>query len=55
VQQRVDLRNQKIALEGNNVIAMDPQIAQIFNQSTSISGKFSTTFFLQQHLRYYLS
>jgi hypothetical protein len=41
VKQQVNLRNQKIALEGNNIIAMDPQIAQIFNQSTSISGKSS--------------
>jgi hypothetical protein len=47
---RVNLRNQKIALEGNNVIAMDPQIAQIFNQSTSISGKSWGAFALQ-HLR----
>jgi hypothetical protein len=30
---------------GNNIIAMDPQIAQIFNQSTSISGKSSSDVF----------
>jgi hypothetical protein len=45
VKQQVNLRNQKIALEGNNIIAMDPQIAQIFNQSTSISGKSSSDVF----------
>ena len=39
VQQQVNIRNQKVALEGNNVIAMDPQIARIFQQSTAISGK----------------
>jgi hypothetical protein len=27
---QVNLRNQKVALEGNNVISMDPQIAMIF-------------------------
>ena len=36
---QVNRRNQKVALEGNNVISMDPQIAKIFNQSTAISGK----------------
>ena len=48
---QVNLRNQMVALEGNNVISMDPQIAQIFNQSTSISGKclpcFVTLYSLQ--------
>ena len=39
VNAQVEIRNRKIALEGNNVIAMDPQIAAIFNQSTAISGK----------------
>jgi hypothetical protein len=39
VHQQVDIRNQKVAHEGNNVISMDPQIAQIFQQSTAISGK----------------
>ena len=39
VDAQVELRNQKIALERNNVIAMDPQIAAIFHQSTAISGK----------------
>ena len=27
---QVNTRNQKVALEGNNVISMDPQIARIF-------------------------
>jgi hypothetical protein len=36
---QVNRRNQKVALEGNNVISMDPQIARIFQQSTAISGK----------------
>jgi hypothetical protein len=39
VHQQVNIRNQKIAVEGNNVIAMDPQIARIFMDSTAISGK----------------
>ena len=39
VDAQVKIRNEKIALEGNNVIAMDPKIAAIFNQSTAISGK----------------
>ena len=37
---QVNQRNQRVALEGNNVISMDPEIAQIFQQSTSISGKY---------------
>jgi hypothetical protein len=40
VNQQVARRNQKIAVEGNNMISMDPQIAQIFQQSTAISGKY---------------
>ena len=36
---QVNYRNQKVALEGNNMISMDPQIARIFHQSTAISGK----------------
>ena len=39
VNHQVNQRNQKIAVEGNNMISMDPQIAQIFHQSTAISGK----------------
>ena len=39
VKQQVAIRNQKIAQEGNNMLSMDPQIAQIFQQSTAISGK----------------
>jgi hypothetical protein len=35
----VDARNQRVAVEGNNVIQMDPEIARIFQQSTAISGK----------------
>ena len=35
-------RNKKIAIEGNNVISMDPEIAKIFQQSTAISGKYSS-------------
>ena len=37
---QVNARNKRVALEGNNVISMDPEIAQIFHQSTSISGKY---------------
>ena len=39
VNAQVNLRNQRVAQEGNNMITMDPQIAQIFQQSTAISGK----------------
>ena len=39
ITQQVNKRNQKVALEGNNVISMDPEIARIFQQSTAISGK----------------
>ena len=39
VNAQVNLRNQRVAQEGNNMISMDPQIAQIFQQSTAISGK----------------
>jgi hypothetical protein len=50
VHQQVNIRNQKVALEGNNVISMDPQVAMIFQQSTAISGKClrvpSSCFFL---------
>jgi hypothetical protein len=31
VHRQVSIRNQKVALEGNNVISMDPQIAIIFD------------------------
>jgi hypothetical protein len=37
---QVNRRNKKVALEGNNVISMDPDIARIFLQSTAISGKY---------------
>lgn len=37
--QQVNLRNQRVAQEGNQMISMDPRIAAIFNQSTAISGK----------------
>ena len=39
VEQQVALRNQKVALEGAKMIEMDPEIARIFQQSQSISGK----------------
>jgi hypothetical protein len=39
VSAQVNARNQKVALEGNNVISMDPQIARLFLQSTAISDK----------------
>ena len=40
ITEQVNKRNQKVALEGNNVISMDPEIARIFQQSTAISGKY---------------
>ena len=40
VSSQVNVRNEKVALEGNNVISMDPEIARIFQQSTAISGKY---------------
>ena len=40
VTQQVNTRNQRVAQEGNQMIAMDPSIARIFHQSTAISGKF---------------
>jgi hypothetical protein len=39
VTSQVNKRNKKVAIEGNNVISMDPDIARIFLQSTAISGK----------------
>ncbi len=48
VAQQINQRNQRIALEGNNMISMDPEIARIFQQSTSISGKFQVC---NQHVR----
>ena len=42
VTSQVNMRNQRVALEGNNVISMDPEIAKIFQQSTAISGKYSS-------------
>ena len=39
VNQQVARRNERIAIEGNNVISMDPEIARIFQQSSAISGK----------------
>ena len=40
VDQQVNRRNHKIAHGGNNVIAMDQRIADIFNRSTAVSGKY---------------
>ena len=39
VNSQVDARNEKVAIEGDNVISMDPRIAEIFLNSTAISGK----------------
>ena len=36
---QVSRRNQRVAVEGNNMIQMDPRIAAIFHQSSAISGK----------------
>ena len=39
VNAQVDARNEKVAIEGDNVISMDPRIAEIFLNSSAISGK----------------
>ena len=38
VNAQVDARNEKVAIEGDNVISMDPRIAEIFLNSSAISG-----------------
>ncbi len=40
VEERLQARNEKIATEGNEMIAVDPEIAACFAASTNISGKW---------------
>ena len=40
VEDRINLRNQKLKEENDLLIAMDPEVARIFKQSTSVSGKY---------------
>jgi hypothetical protein len=39
VKDRINQRNQKLAVERNLMIDMDPEIARAFQNSTSISSK----------------
>ena len=45
VRDRMDERNRKITESGNQLISMDPQIANIFAQSTSVSGNYHFSIF----------
>ena len=44
VKKQIDLRNEKVKEEKDMMIEMDPEIARIFRQSTSVSGKYSFIF-----------
>ena len=50
VNSQVDARNEKVAIEGDNVISMDPRIAEIFLNSTAISGKSQRNLIKTFHL-----
>lgn len=47
---RIQARNEKVVKEKEMAIAMDPEIAEIFKQSTSVSGKQTVS-----QLYFYLS
>ena len=40
VQEKVNARNAKVAEDQNMNIDLDPEIAEIFQKSTSVSGKY---------------
>ena len=39
VKKQIEIRNEKVLIERNNAIEMDPQMAQAFHQSTAVSSK----------------
>ena len=55
----IEERNEKMAVEGNKMISLDPELAKIFHASTSVSGKcnlfllvlsnFSLSFLFKAH------
>ena len=46
VRERIDARNQNIVSDRNLIINMDPQIAEAFKKSTSVSRKLKPSFYL---------
>lgn len=48
VEKQVNERNEKIAVEGNQYINMDPEIARIFQASTQVSTTNGTSCFLMK-------
>ena len=43
VQQKVQVRNAKVAEDRDMNVDLDPEIAEIFKNSTAVSGKYSFT------------
>ena len=48
VDERVNGRNERVAIEGNQYINMDPDIAKIFHASTQVSTTHGTSCFLMK-------
>lgn len=45
VQKRISARNSKVMDERDMLIDLDPEIAKVFRESTSVSGKYDLSYF----------
>ena len=44
VDQHIEYRNKKVAVEKNQMVKMDPAVAKAFRDSTTITSKYSHDF-----------